>query len=143
MAGRRVAEFRFPTEKQDRAEETARNMARAAKERHPDPVTLAVGPADPMPDSCWDAVLSDPRAVAGARRKTSPATPLRDIGAHVLRVECLKCFSIVEIQTVDAMRLYGGAATWKEAGLALLEDRCQSRTGNRDSDGCWPDYQTR
>jgi hypothetical protein len=41
------------------------------------------------------------------------------------------------------MRLYGGAVTWKEAGLALLEDGRQSRTGNRDSDGCWPDYQTR
>lgn len=96
-----------------------------------------------MPDAYWDSILADPRAVAGARRKTSPATPLRDISAQTLRVKCLRCFTIIEITTNDALRLYGGAATWREVGLALLEGRCQSRTGNRDSDGCWPDYQTR
>ena len=47
------------------------------------------------------------------------------------------------MQRADAIRLYGGAATWKYVGMALLEGGCQSRTGNRDSDGCWPDYQAR
>lgn len=84
MAGRRVVDFRFPTEKQARSEETARRLRDAAAP----PPTPAVGPADPMPDSYWDAVLTDPRATAGARRKAPPATPLRDIGEHVLRVEC-------------------------------------------------------
>lgn len=146
MASRRPADFRFPTEKQERAEQTARNMHRAAQARLPvneaPPPMPAVGPADDTPDAYWASILADPRAVAGARRRTRPDMALRDIGDHVLRVECLKCFRIVEVQRADAMRLYGGGATWKDVGMALLEGGCQSRTGNRDSDGCWPDFKT-
>lgn len=99
MASRRPADFRFPTERQERAEQTARNMARAAQARLPvddtPPQTPAVVPADDAPDAYWDSILADPRAVAGARRKASPSTALRDIGEHLLRVECLRCFRIV------------------------------------------------
>jgi hypothetical protein len=27
--------------------------------------------------------------------------------------------------------------------MRLLENGCQHRTGNRDSDGCWPDFPNR
>jgi hypothetical protein len=137
MANRRPADWRFPTPKQEAAEATLRRMQQNAA---PPPLPTP-GPADEMPDAYWDAVLADPRAVAGARRKAAPQQALRDIREHLLRVECRKCATIIEIQTVDAMRLYGGAATWKEVGMALLEGGCRARTGNRDSDGCWPDYQ--
>lgn len=144
MAARRSADWRFPAEMQERAETRARRMLQATLSKSPteqhQAVTPAVGPADPMPDVYWDTVLADPRAVAGARSQPAPRMALRDIQQHVLRVECLKCFAIIEIQTVDAMRLYGGGSTWKEVGQALLEGGCLSRTGNRDSDGCSPDY---
>lgn len=145
MAGRRVADWRFPTEKQTRAEDTARNMQRAAQQnqRFSDGVhtTDAIGPADPMPDAYWDAILSDPRA------RARPGIPIQnrrlsEIPRPVLRVECLRCFRIVEIQTADALRLYGEHAVWKEVGKTLLEGGCQSRTGNRDDDGCWPEWRS-
>jgi hypothetical protein len=137
MAGRRVADWRFPNEKQARAEETTRRMQdAAAPPRLPTP-----GPADEMPDGYWDAVLADPRAVAGAPRTPLAQQALRDIREHLLRAECRKCAAIIEIQTVDAMRLYGGTATWKEVGLALLKTGCRSRTGSRDDDGCWPNFE--
>jgi hypothetical protein len=36
---------------------------------------------------------------------------------------------IVEIQTADAVRLYGGNAVWKDVAQRLLDDTCQQRTG--------------
>jgi len=46
----------------------------------------------------------------------------------------------VEIQTVDAVRLYGANAIWKDVGQRLLDDTCQQRTGRLEEDGCWPAF---
>jgi hypothetical protein len=62
---------------------------------------------------------------------------LCDIRREVLRVECLRCFRIVEIQRLDAVKLYDAGS---EVGTHLLESGCQHRTGSRDQDGCWPRF---
>ncbi|WP_398482508.1 hypothetical protein [Tardiphaga sp.] len=143
MAGRRVADWRFPTEKQARAEETARNMSRAAQQKQgiSDGVhtTYAIGPADPMPDSYWDAVLADPRAEATRPPPSSRPRRLADARREAIRFECLRCFRIVEVTVSDAIKLYGGQAPTRDVGRKLLEQGCMSRTGSRDDDGCWPD----
>ncbi|SHH25435.1 hypothetical protein SAMN05444169_6557 [Bradyrhizobium erythrophlei] len=56
----------------------------------------------------------------------------------VLRVSCRRCERTVEIQTVDAVRLYGSNAIWKDVAQRLLDDTCQQRTGRHEEDGCWP-----
>jgi hypothetical protein len=137
MANRRCAEWRFPTDKQAKAEETARRMQEAAA---PSP-SPAIGPADRMPESYWDAVLADPRA------RARPGIPIQnrrlsEIPRHVLRVSCRRCERIVEIQTADAVRLYGEHAIWKDVGQRLLDSRCEQRTGSHEDDGCWPSYDT-
>jgi hypothetical protein len=137
MAGRHVAGWRFPTQKQASAEDTARRMQAAAAP----PPTPAVGPADPMPDSYWDNVLADPAA------RARPGIPIQnrrlsEIPRHVLRVSCRRCDRIVEIQTTDVVRLYGEHAVWKEVGQRLLDNGCQQRTGSHEDDGCWPSYDT-
>lgn len=137
MAGRRVAEWRFPNDKQQRAEETLRRMQQAAAP----PPSPPVGPADPMTNAYWDAVLADPRA------RTRPRIPIQnrrlsEIPRHVLRVSCRRCDRIVEIQTTDAVRLYGEHAIWKDVGQRLLDNGCEQRTGSHEDDGCWPSYDT-
>ncbi|MBN9007565.1 MAG: hypothetical protein J0H40_19380 [Rhizobiales bacterium] len=127
MASRRCADWRFPTEKQARAEETARRLR-------------ANAPPTRTDEECWwDSVLSDPRA---ATPRPSPARSLKDIKSELLRVECLRCMRIVEIQRLDAVRLYGGEVTWKAVGQKLLDDGCQHRTGRHEEDGCWPDFRS-
>lgn len=74
MAGRRVADWRLPTEKPQRAERMARKMQGGALDRSPvdkaPSVTRAAGPADDTPDAYWNALLCDPRAnVALARSR--------------------------------------------------------------------------
>jgi hypothetical protein len=96
-----------------------------------------------MPPEYWDAVLSDPSA--GAR--PSGGVPLQqrrlsEIPRHVLRVSCRRCDRVVEIQTADAIRLAGPHAVWKDVGMRLLGDGCPQRTGSRDDDGCWPNFET-
>jgi len=137
MASRRPADWRFPTEKQSRAEDTARRMQAASAP----PPTPAVGPSDDTPDAYWDAILEDPRA------RARPGVPIQnrrlaEIPRHVLRVSCRRCDRIVEIQTADALRLYGEHAIWKDVGMKLLDDGCQQRTGSHEDDGCWPSYET-
>lgn len=91
----------MPTEKQMEklAGEAVRREAPAAAPR-PTP-----GPADPMPDAYWDAVLRDPRG----RTQGIPIQQRRlsEIPRHVLRVWCRRCDRTVEIPTADAIRLYG------------------------------------
>ena len=41
---------------------------------------------------------------------------LSEIQRHLLRVACLRGGRIVEIQTADAVRLYGAETEWKTAG---------------------------
>jgi hypothetical protein len=53
----------------------------------------------------WDSVLSDPLA-AGKPWLPIQQRRLSEIPRELLRVECLRCFRIVEIQKADAVRLY-------------------------------------
>jgi hypothetical protein len=90
MAGRRCAEWRFPTAKQQKAEETTRRLAENQSKR--------AGVDDE--DAWWPAVLNDPRASAPAKPLASKA--LREIGQQTLRAECLRCFRVVSIGIEEA-----------------------------------------
>jgi hypothetical protein len=61
---------------------------------------------------------------------------LSEIPRELLRVECLRCFRTVEIQRLDAVKLYGPHAVWKDLGNRLLDNGCQVRTGRHEEDGC-------
>jgi hypothetical protein len=100
----------------------------------PDPA-----PIDPMPDRLWAAILADPRA-AGKPWLPVQQCRLSEIPRHLLRVECLRCFRIIEIQKADAVRFYGPHAVWKDVGQRLLDQTCTNRTGRLEEDGCWPDW---
>lgn len=63
---------------------------------------------------------------------------LSEIPRHVLRVECIRCGRVVEIQKADALRFYGPHAVWKDVGQKLLDNTCPHRTGRHEEDGCWP-----
>ncbi|MEY9403641.1 hypothetical protein ABIF79_010016 [Bradyrhizobium japonicum] len=104
------------------------------------PQSRPVGPADELPPEYWEAVLKD--AGADARRSGAPTQShtLTEIGRHVLRVCCSRCSRIVEIQTVDAIRLYGRDVVWKDVGQRILDATCQQRTGSHEDDGCWPSF---
>jgi hypothetical protein len=112
-------------------------LAREAERRPstaPDP-----GPGEPLPEALWDALLADPRA-AGKPPLPIQQRRLSEIPRHVLRVECMRCFRIVEIQKLDAIRYYGPHAVWKDVGQRLLDQTCTNRTGWHEEDGCWPDW---
>ena len=85
-----------------------------------------------IPAAAPDAPLPAEYSVRMRERKLS------EIQRHVLRVSCRRCERTVEIQTVDAVRLYGGKAVWKDVAQRLLDDTCQQRTGRYEEDGCWP-----
>jgi hypothetical protein len=91
-----------------------------------------------LPSEYWDSVLKDPRAGDGVGMRQRK---LSEIQRHVLRVSCRRCERTVEIQTVDAVRLYGGNAIWKNVAQRLLDDTCQQRTGRYEEDGCWPAFE--
>ncbi len=144
MAGRRCADWRFPTPKQAKAEETARLMRAAGEGVNQPDAARTSRIDDPSPDASlppeyWDAILGDPRA---AGRPWLPVSQMRlsEIPRELLRVECLRCFRAVEIQRLDAIRLYGPHAVWKDVGNRLLDDGCKVRTGRHEEDGCWPDF---
>jgi hypothetical protein len=85
------------------------------------------------PDGWWDSLLSDPRVAV------RPGIPIQhrrlsDIPRNVLRVECMRCSRIVEIQKADAVRLYGPHAVWKDVGQRLLDNTCPHRTGRHEED---------
>jgi hypothetical protein len=131
----RPASWRMPTPKQ--MEKLA-----AQPERRPPPASPSPGPADDLPEEYWDAVLRDPRA----RVRTGipiQQRRLSEIPRHVLRVTCSRCDRIVEIQTADAVRLYGAHAIWRDVGGKLLDDGCRQRTGRLEEDGCWPSFEER
>jgi hypothetical protein len=114
-------------------------LARESAQRRDINRPVDPAPNDPMPDELWDSVLADPRA---ARRSPQPIRQCRlsEIPHHVLRVECARCFRIVEIRKADAVRFYGPEAIWKEVGQRLLDRTCTNRTGRHEEDGCWPDW---
>ena len=118
MAGRRPADWRFPTPEQQKAEETARRLAAAQRGR------VSVDDKE----AWWASVLADPRAET---RKPYAASSLAEIRASELRVECLKCFRVVAITREEALRRYDGGSLWKEVAMRLLADGCTSRTGRQ------------
>ncbi|MGL9623652.1 hypothetical protein QRQ56_37430 [Bradyrhizobium sp. U531] len=92
----------------------------------------AAGPDAPLPAEYWESVLKDPRAEAtGAQMRQRR---LSEIQRHVLRISCRRCERTVEIQTADAVRLYGGNAVWKDVAQRLLDNTCQQRTGRHEEE---------
>lgn len=116
-------------------------MARAAAAGRNVPPSQTPGPGDEMPLEYWAAVLED-GAAGGRPTGTSIRTqPLSKINRHLLRIACRRCGRTVEIQKVDAVRLYGPEAIWKDVGQRLLDNTCQQRTGRHEEDGCWPSFE--
>jgi hypothetical protein len=97
-------------------------------------------PDAPLLSGYWDSVLKD----ACVNGKCGPARQRRlaEVQHRVLRVSCRRCERTVEIQTADAVRLYGGNAIWQNVAQRLLDDTCQQRTGRHEEDGCWPGFDT-
>jgi hypothetical protein len=71
-----------------------------------------------MSDAYWDVILQDPRGRSGGIPIQNRR--LSEIPRHVLRVSCRRCDRTVEIQTPDAVRLYGQHAIWKDVGGVFL-----------------------
>jgi len=114
-------------------------MEKLASEGTRRPGAPAAAPDAPLPAEYWDSVLKDPRAQAdGAQMRQRR---LSEIQRHVLRISCRRCERTVEIQTADAVRLYGANAVWKDVAQRLLDDTCQQRTGRHEEDGCWPVFE--
>jgi hypothetical protein len=118
---------------------TPKQMEKLAAEAAAIPANPAAAADAPLPAEYWDSVLRDPRA--GGNTAHLRERKLTEIPRHVLRVSCRRCERTVEIQTVDAVRLYGGNATWKNVAQRLLDDTCQQRTGRHEEDGCWPSFE--
>ena len=118
-----------------------KQMEKLAREaaRQPDREKADPAPSDPLPEELWDSVLADPRA-AGRPPLPIQQCRLSEIPRHLLRVECIRCDRIVEIQKADAVRFYGPHAVWKDVGQRLLDQTCSHRTGRLEEDGCWPDW---
>lgn len=126
----------MPTRKQ------MERMAAAAAVGRNAPPAPALAPEDDLPAEYWDAVLRDAGADA---RQADPGIltwRLADDSQHLLRVGCRRCGRTVEIQRVDAVRLYGLDAVWRDVGQRLLDNTCTQRTGRHEEDGCWPSYDT-
>jgi len=118
---------------------TPKQMEKLAAEaaRRPSPSAADA----PLPAEYWESVLKDPRADAtGAQMRQRR---LSEIQRHVLRISCRRCERTVEIQTADAVRLYGDNAVWKDVAQRLLDNTCQQRTGRHEEDGCWPAFESR
>jgi phage FluMu protein Com len=118
----RPASWRMPTPNQ---------MEKLAAEAANKAANPAAAPDAPLPAEYWDSVLKDPRAVADARMRQRK---LSELQRHVLRVSCRRCERTVEIQTIDAVRLYGGNAVWKDVAQRLLDGTCQQRTGRHEEE---------
>src|SRR5260221_14669031 len=127
----RPASWRMPTPKQ---------MEKLAAEAARRPSPSAAAPGAPRPAEYWESVLKDPRA--GATWAQIRLRRLSEIQRHMLRVSCRRCERTVEIQTADAVRLYGGNAVWKDVAQRLLDNTCQQRTGRHEEDGCLPAFET-
>ncbi|WP_235886018.1 hypothetical protein [Bradyrhizobium niftali] len=99
-----------------------------------------LAPEADLPPEYWQALLDDRRAESRSG-PSGGALRLSQIPQHILRVECRRCARVVEIQKVDAIRLYGREALWKDVGRRLLDNTCTQRTGRQEEDGCWPAFE--
>jgi len=107
------------------------------------PPSPGLAPDDDLPPEYWQALLDDAGADGGNPGPTASGRLLRlgQIREHLLRVGCRRCGRTVEIQKVDALRLYGPEATWGAVGQRLLDNTCTQRTGRHEEDGCWPPFE--
>jgi len=131
-----TASWRFPTRPQMEKYGSSLTIDRKSSPKG------AVGPADDLPPEYWQSLLDDPR-VDGPDPGPGPSgrtLRLDQIPKHLLRVSCRRCARTVEIQMVDAIRLYGRDAVWRDVGQRLLDKTCTQRTGRHEEDGCWPSY---
>ena len=127
----RPASWRMPTPKQ-----MEKMTAAVRRSRLPAP---GLAPNDDLPPEYWQALLDDPR-VETKPGHSAGALRLFQLPHHVLRLGCSRCGRLLEIQKVDATRLYGADAVWKEVGQRLLNKTCTQRTGRYEEDGCWPTF---
>lgn len=127
----RPASWRMPTPKQ---------MEKLAAEAARRPSPSAAAPGAPHPTEYWESVLRDLRG--GTTGVQMRQRRLSEIQRHVLRVSCRRCERTVEIQTADAVRLYGANAASKDVARRLLDNTCQQRTGRHEEDGCWPTFES-
>jgi hypothetical protein len=130
----RPASWRMPTPKQ--MDKMAAAVARKASSAR------GLPPNEDLPPEYWEVLRHDAGAHDG---DLGPATSgrllrLSRIPEHILRVGCRRCGRNVEIQKVDAVRLYGPDAIWKDVGQRLLDNTCSQRTGRHEEDGCWPSF---
>lgn len=117
-------------------------MAAAAAVGRNAPPARGLAPDDDLPPEYWQALLEDARA-DGGRPGPGPSgrlLQLSQIHQHLLRVSCRRCARTVEIQKVDAVRLCGPDAVWKDVAQRLLDNTCSERTGRLEEDGCWPSF---
>lgn len=129
----RPASWRMPTPKQ--MEKMAAAVGRMT------PPSRGLAPGDDPPPGYWQALLDDPRAGRADQPGASGRTlRLDQIPQHLLRAGCRRCGRTVEIQKIDAARLYGPDAVWKDVSQRLLDNTCMQRTGRHEEDGCWPSY---
>jgi hypothetical protein len=103
--------------------------------------TRTPDPGEEMPPEYWRAVLDELEADRGTPGPSIRTQRLSEIQRHLLRLACRRCGRIVEIQTADAVRLYGAETEWKTVGQRLLDNTCQQRTGRHEEDGCWPSFE--
>lgn len=129
------AGWRMPNRKQ------MEKMASAVDGRNAPP-SPGLAPDADLPPEYWQALLQNARADGGRPALVAPQSPqqLSQIPQHLLRVGCRRCGRIIEIQKVDAIRLYGPHAVWKAVGQRLLDNTCSQKTGRHEEDGCWPSY---
>src|SRR5579859_7229640 len=115
----RPASWRMPSIKQ--TEKMAAALGKKA------PVTSALAPGDDLPPEYWQAILENANVGIEPSGSSMAALRLTEIPQHLLRVSCRRCSRTVEIQKVDAMRLYGQHAVWKDVGQRLLNATCTQR----------------
>ncbi|MHC4041331.1 hypothetical protein I3J27_32150 [Bradyrhizobium xenonodulans] len=121
---------------QAQMEKMAHAVARSA------PPARSLAPDGDLPPEYWQALLDDAGADGGhPPPKTSGRLQrLSQIPQHLLRLSCRRCSRTVEMQKMDAVRLYGPEAVWRDVGQRLLDDTCTNRTGRHEEDGCWPSF---
>ena len=103
---------------------TPKQMEKLAAEAVRKAASHGAAPDPATPAEYWDAILNDPRAGTNGLRLAQ--RHLSEIQRHVLRVSCRRCDRTVEIQTADAVRLYGGNAVWKHVAQRLLDNTANS-----------------
>jgi len=131
----RPASWRMPTPKQ--MQKMAAAVGKTAL------ASPGLAPDAALPPEYWRAILDDPPTDGtDSRLRASIGTQRLDqIPNHLLRVGCRRCGRTVEVQKVDAVRLYGPEALWKAVGQRLLDNTCPNRSGRHEEDGCWPTFE--